>query len=98
MYVSAGMPDSAKVLEQYNRIMRAEPERKDINLLHRLVEVLKKAEKNEEVVEVLNRMVGLMPEDKELRLRLAVALHLQDRYLEAEQHFVILLREGNNNG
>lgn len=61
--------------------------------MHQLATILRRAGKRENVITVLNRMVELMPEDRGLRLQLALDLHNQGKYLEAERHFVILLQE-----
>ncbi|MEE8424096.1 MAG: hypothetical protein V3S49_06100 [Thermodesulfobacteriota bacterium] len=83
-------------MEQYNRMMGSELKSKEIDSLHQLVKILKRVEKKEEVITVLNRMVEMMPEDRDLRLELALDLHNHGKYLEAERHFVILLKEKIN--
>lgn len=96
LYRSVKLPDHAKVMEQYNRMMGSELKSKEIDSLHQLVKILKRVEKKEEVITVLNRMVEMMPEDRDLRLGLALDLHNHGKYLEAERHFVILLKEKIN--
>jgi len=45
---------------------------------------------------VLERLVMVLPEDRDLRMQLAVELHNRGRYAEAEKHLNILLPRDKN--
>jgi len=95
MYKSTGTPDPVKAMELYSRMMKSGPKKNEMDSFFRLVNVLERAGKKEEAIRVLNQIIELKPEDEGTRLRLAVALHNVGKYLEAERHFIILLKEVN---
>ena len=88
-------PDTLQVTMVYNKMMKSAPKQNGIDLYCRLSEILIKIGKKKEAVKVLNRLVKTVPEDRSLRLSLAVELYNQKRYREAEKHFVVLLRGKN---
>ena len=59
-----------------------------VNLLLRLKNVGKK----KEAIRILRKLVRVTPKDREIRQRLAVELHNQKKYKEAERHFQLLLK------
>ncbi len=71
--------------------------RSRLQVLYRLVDVLIKAGMYDEAIEVMKRILNLAPENMEMRLRLALLLHNQGRYMEAEPHFIVLLKELERN-
>lgn len=95
MYKSNEPPDALQVMVLYNKITKSALKQNEIDLYHRLSEILMRIGKKKEAVKVLNRLVNTVPEDRSLRLSLAVELHNQKRYKEAEKHFVVLLRGKN---
>jgi tetratricopeptide (TPR) repeat protein len=95
MYRSNEPPDVLQVIFLYNKMMKSAPKRNEIDLYYRLSQILMRIGKKKEAVRVLNRLVKTFPEDRSLRLSLAVELHNQKRYREAEKHFVVLLRGKN---
>lgn len=92
LYKSGTLPDQRVAMTLYREMVVSGTIHSDTNSLSLLAEVLARAEKREEAIRVWNRLVSQMPEDRGLRLRLAVALHNQGKYLEAEKHFVVLLK------
>lgn len=92
MYNSAS-PDTLKVTELYNEWMESVPKRDEIGLYYRLSKILSRIDKKKESIEILEKLVNTFSEDRNMRLWLAVELHNQERYAEAEEHFDILLRE-----
>lgn len=94
LYKSKRSPDYSKeAIRLYRGMMSQELTRRRIGSFYRLIEVLERAERKEEIVTVLEKMFRLMPEDEYLRSSLAIALHNAGRYLEAEEHFIKLLKE-----
>lgn len=77
----------------YNKMMKSAPNRHELNSFYHLAKILTRIEKKKELLKVLNKMVKIAPENRDVRLWLAVELHNQKRYREAEKHFVVLLRE-----
>jgi tetratricopeptide (TPR) repeat protein len=86
-------PDTLKVTELYNEWMESVPKRDEIGLYYRLSKILSKIDKKKEAIEILEKLVNTFSEDRNMRLWLAVELHNQERYTEAEEHFNILLKE-----
>jgi len=95
LYRSNEPPDALQVMMLYNKMMKSALKHNEIDLCYRLSEILIKIGKKKEAVKVLNMLVKTVPEDRSLRLSLAVELHNQKRYKEAEKHFVVLLRGKN---
>lgn len=93
MYRSNEPPDTLQVVMLYNKMVKSALKHKEIDLYYRLSEILMRIGKKKEAVKVLNRLLKTVPEDRSLRLSLAIELHNQKRYKEAEKHFVVLLRE-----
>jgi thioredoxin-like negative regulator of GroEL len=58
-----------------------------------LLEVLKKSGQKDDAFKVLTQLVRVLPEDRDLRMQLAVELHNRGRYAEAEKHLDILLQQ-----
>ena len=86
-------PDTLKITKLYNEWMESVPKREEIDLHYRLSKILSKIDKKKEAIEILEKLVNTFSEDRNMRLWLAVELHNQERYTEAEEHFVILLEE-----
>ncbi len=84
-------PDTLKITKLYNEWMESVPKRDEIDLYYRLSKILSKIDKKKEAIEILEKLVNTFSEDRNMRLWLAVELHNQERYTEAEEHFVILL-------
>ena len=93
IYKSNETPDTLQVVMLYNKMMKSAPKRHELNSFYHLAKILTRIEKKKELIKVLNKLIKTAPEDRELRLWLAVELHNQGRYREAEKHFVILLKE-----
>lgn len=92
-YKNTESPDADKVMMLYNAMIKKVPGRKEINSYYCLGKILLRAEKRKEAIKVLNTMIKITPEDRSVRMWLAIELHNQQRYREAEKHFVILLRQ-----
>ncbi len=97
LYKNPNPPDALQALLLYGKMMKSEPNRHELNPFYCLAKILVRAEKKKEAINVLNRLVKVAPEDRKLRLWLAIELHNQQRYKEAEKHFVVLLREKRMN-
>ncbi|MFQ5842756.1 MAG: tetratricopeptide repeat protein [Thermodesulfobacteriota bacterium] len=95
LYAGRQRPDQAAAMMLYREMMESGTNHGDRKSLARLAEILVRGGKGEEAIRVWGRLVSQMPEDRGLRFRLAVALHNQGKYLEAEKHFDVLL-EGVN--
>lgn len=93
MYRSKEPPDSLQVMMLYNKMMKSTPKHNEIDLYYRLSQIIGRVGKKKEAIRVLNKLLKIVPEDRSLRLFLAVELHNEKRYREAEKHFVMLLRE-----
>lgn len=93
LYKNTESPDADKVMMLYNAMIKKVPGRKEINSYYCLGKILLRAEKRKEAIKVLNTMIKITPEDRSVRMWLAIELHNQQRYREAEKHFVILLRQ-----
>lgn len=93
LYKSNESPDAEKVMMLYNTMIKKVPKRKDIGSYYCLGKILVRVEKRKEAIKVLDTMIKITPEDRRVRLWLAVELHNQQRYREAEKHFTILLRQ-----
>ena len=87
-------PDPAAAMRVYEQIARSRVRRDDLDIFVKLGQVLERAGRADEAIEVWRRVVVTIPEDEGLRLRLALTLHHASRYAEAEPHFAALLREG----
>jgi len=92
LYTGGTLPDQRVAMTLYREMVESGTIHSDTNSLSLLAEVLARAGKREEAIRVWNRLVTQMPKDRGVRLRLAVALHNQRKYLEAEKHFVVLLK------
>ncbi len=86
-------PDTLKITKLYNEWMESVPKRDEIDLYYHLSKTLSKIDKKKEAIDILEKLVNTFSEDRNMRLWLAVELHNQERYTEAEEHFVILLEE-----
>jgi tetratricopeptide (TPR) repeat protein len=75
----------------YRDVITSGSNGRDPQLLSLLAEILVKTGRREEAIRIWDDLVGRTPEDRGLRFRLAVALHNQGKYLEAEKHFGVLL-------
>lgn len=92
MYKGGDTPDALQVMTLYKKMMKTAPKRGNFHSFYRLAKILARIERKKEVIKVLNKLIKTAPEDRELRLWLAVELHNQGRYREAEKHFVALLK------
>lgn len=80
-------------MKLYSTMMKSVPKSNEFNSFYRLAKILARAEKRKESIKVLNRIIRIAPEDREVRLWLAIELYNQKRYREAEKHFVVLLKK-----
>lgn len=80
-----------EAINEFEIVHMASP--KDTNVLRGLLSCFRKAGKEKDAVIVLNQLVRLLPKDRELRFQLAIELHNQGKYAEAERHISILLGE-----
>ena len=87
------MPDTLKIASLYDEWMKSIPRRDEIGQYHRLSKILINIDKNKEAIKILKKLLNTFPEDGNIRILLAVELHNQKRYIEAEEHFIILLKE-----
>ncbi len=87
-------PDPAAAMRVYEQIARSRVRRDDLDSFVKLGQVLERAGRADEAIEVWRRVAAAIPEDEGLRMRLALTLHNAGRYAEAELHFAALLREG----
>lgn len=88
----AGKPGEAR--KQFEAVLESKP--RDAQALKGLLEVLKKSGEKDDAFTVLERLVMVLPEDRDLRMQLAVELHNRGRYAEAEKHLNILLPKDKN--
>ncbi|KKO18731.1 MAG: hypothetical protein DCC43_05540 [Candidatus Brocadia sp.] len=95
LFKSTASPDAEKVMMLYNAMIKKVPSQQDIGSYYCLGKILTRAGKRKETVKVLNTMIKITPEDMNIRLWLAIELHNQQRYREAEKHFVVLLRKSS---
>ncbi|MCF6154860.1 MAG: hypothetical protein E3K36_06315 [Candidatus Brocadia sp.] len=95
MYGGNEPPDILQVMMLYNKMTKSALKHNEIDLYCHLSQILMRIGKKKEAVKVLNRLVKTVPENRNLRLSLAIELHNQKRYREAEKHFVVLLRGKN---
>ncbi|MBE7444662.1 MAG: tetratricopeptide repeat protein [Planctomycetia bacterium] len=93
LYKSNTPPESGQVMKLYSTMMKSVPKSNEFNSFYRLAKILARAEKRKESIKVLNRIIRIAPEDREVRLWLAIELYNQKRYREAEKHFVVLLKK-----
>jgi len=75
----------------FEAVLQADPN--NLNALRGKLEGARKSKDQKTENAVLARLVRLSPQDRELRKQLAVALHNQGNYEEAEQHLAILMGE-----
>ena len=92
-YKSSAAPDTLQVMNLYHKMMQTVPDRSRFDSFYQLAKVLARIERKKELVKVLDKLLKTHPKDRELRLWLAVELHNQGRYREAEKHFVLLLNK-----
>ena len=85
--------DTLKITNLYNEWMKSIPRRDEIGQYHLLSEILVKIDKKQEAIKILKMLLNTFPGERNIRLWLAVELHNQKKYGEAEEHFVILLKE-----
>ena len=90
----AKLEKTEEALELCEKVLTFEPQNTEalmlkVNLLLRLKNVGKK----KEAIRILRKLVRVTPKDREIRQRLAVELHNQKKYKEAERHFQLLLKE-----
>ncbi len=76
---------------EFETVLKAEPD--NVNALRGRLEGVRKAKDQKAEYEVLTQLVRLSPKDRELRKQLALALHNQGKYQEAETHLAILMGE-----
>ena len=77
--------------KEFETVLKADPN--NANALRGRLEGVRKAKDRKAEYEVLAKLVKLSPKDRELRKQLAVALHNQGKYDEAEKHLAILMGE-----
>lgn len=87
--VRTGKPDEART--HFKTVLQSKP--RDAEALKGLLESLKKSGQEDEVFKVLKELVAVLPDDRDLRMQLAVELHNRGRYTEAEEHLNILLQK-----
>lgn len=75
----------------FEAALKANPN--NVNALRGQLEGARKAKDQKSEYTVLTKLVRLSPQDRELRKQLAVALHNQGKYEEAEKHLAILMGE-----
>ena len=92
LYNGGTLRDQHVALMLYRDIMESGSDSKDARLLSLLAETLVKGGRRDQAIRIWDQLVRRTPEDRELRFRLAVALHNQGKYLEAEKHFDVLLQ------
>jgi predicted Zn-dependent protease len=92
LYNSGTLRDQDVALMLYRDVMESGSDSRDPQLLSLLAEILVKTGKREEAIRMWDQLLRHTPEDRGLRFRLAVALHNQGKYLEAEKHFGVLLQ------
>lgn len=85
----AGKPKKAG--RHFETVLETKP--RDAEALKGLLEARKKSGKKDDAFKVLEQLVMVLPEDRDLRMQLAVELHNRGRYTEAEKHLNILLRK-----
>lgn len=82
-----------EAIKEFEIVLKVTPH--DKNALRGLLEGFRKTKKKQGISMALERLVTLVPEDNDLRLQLAIELHNQGKYAEAEKHLSILLGEKN---
>lgn len=80
----------------YKKTISARPEEIKWEKLILLRDILITNNMHSELIGILNKMVEIHPNDRGLRFYLASELYRQNRYLEAEAQFKILLGEGQD--
>jgi len=76
---------------EFEAVLAKDPN--NTNALRGRLESARKSKDLKAEFEVLNRLVRVSPNDRELRKQLALALHNQGKYAEAEKHLGILMGE-----
>lgn len=92
LYKGSDTPDTLQVMTLYKKMMKTAPKRGNFHSFYHLAKILARIERKKEVIKVLNKLIKTDPEDEGLRLWLAVELHNQGRYRDAEKHFITLLK------
>ncbi len=87
------IPDTLMIANLYDKWIKSIPKRDEIGQYHRLSKILIKIGRKQEAIKILNKLLSTFPKDRDIRLLLAVELHNQKRYIDAEEHFAILLKE-----
>ncbi len=77
--------------QQFEMVLKTDPN--NVNALRGRLEGVRKAKDRKAEYEVLTKLVHLSPKDRGLRKQLALALHNQGKYEEAEKHLAILMGE-----
>ncbi len=77
--------------KEFETVLRQDPSH--VSALRGRLEGARKRKDQKAEHEVLSRLVQLSPEDRGLRKQLALALHNQGKFAEAEKHLAILLKE-----
>ena len=95
LYNSGTLHDQKFALVLYRDVIQPGSNHRDPQLLSLLAEILVKTGKRDEAIRIWDQLVARTPADRGMRLRLAVALHNQGKYLEAERHFSVLLKGVN---
>lgn len=76
---------------EFQTVLNTEP--RNMGALKGLLESLKKSGEKAEALKILEQLVARIPDDRDLRMQLALELHNQGKYAEAEKHLGILLKE-----
>ncbi len=77
--------------QEFEKVLRKDPN--NVNALRGRLEGARKRRDGKAEYEVLDRLVRLSPDDRSLRKQLALALHNQGKFAEAEKHLAILMGE-----
>lgn len=92
---SAGPPDNKQVMKLYNKMIHTSPSPQDLHSYYCLGKILIRNKKRKEAIKVLSKVIKMTPDDRSVRLWLAIELYNQQRYREAEKHFAILLKKNS---
>lgn len=84
-------PDPVIAQYLYHQMAPLQVHRYDIESFAKLGEVLDRANTTDAALDIWRRVVATVPDNRGLRLRLALTLHRTGRYIEAEYHFSTLL-------
>ncbi len=80
-----------EAMKEYQEVIKVKPN--DVPALRGLLDVLRRLKRKDRLLDILERLVSLVPDDRDLRVELAVELHNRGMYLEAEKHLIVLLGE-----